>query len=107
MDFEIQTRHRIRARGPGPVLINKKNRIYHLVDFAAPADHEMKMKENEKMNKYRDLARELKKVVERVGDGDGVPFVFSAFEMVLQDLVKRTEDQKNPDYPDCSTFMIS
>ena len=31
------------------VLINKK-RTCHLVDFAVPADHKVKMKENEKTN---------------------------------------------------------
>ena len=31
------------------------------MDFAVPADHRAKLKENEKMDKYLDLARELKK----------------------------------------------
>ena len=30
------------------------------MDFAVPADHSVKMKENEEMDKYLDLARELK-----------------------------------------------
>ena len=32
-----------------------------MVDFAVPADHRVKLKENEKKDKYLDLARELKK----------------------------------------------
>ena len=32
------------------------------MDFAVPADHRVKLKENEKMDKYLDLARELKKL---------------------------------------------
>ena len=32
------------------------------MDFAVPADHRVKMKENEIMDKYLDLARELKKL---------------------------------------------
>ena len=32
------------------------------MDFAVPADHRVKLKENEKMDKYQDLARELKKL---------------------------------------------
>ena len=32
------------------------------MDFAVPADHRVKLKENEKINKYLDLARELKKL---------------------------------------------
>ena len=31
------------------------------MDFAIPADHRVKLKENEKKNRYLDLARELKK----------------------------------------------
>ena len=30
------------------------------MDFAVPADHRVKLKENEKKDKYSDLARELK-----------------------------------------------
>ena len=32
------------------------------MDFAVPADHSVKLKENEKMDKYLYLARELKKL---------------------------------------------
>ena len=35
-----------------------------MVDFAVPDDHGVKLKENEKKDKYLDLARELKKTVE-------------------------------------------
>ena len=46
------------------VLTNKKiRRTCHLGDFAIPVDHRMKRKEKkrkEKINKYLDLARELK-----------------------------------------------
>ena len=41
--------------------INKKKRTCQSVDFADPADHRVKMKENEKIDKYLDFARELKK----------------------------------------------
>ena len=61
-DFEIKTDHLIPARRPDLVLINKKERTCQLVDFAVPADHRVKLKENEKIDKYLDLARELKKL---------------------------------------------
>ena len=38
----------------------KKKRTSKMVDFAVPADHRVKLKENEKKDKYQDLARELK-----------------------------------------------
>ena len=63
LDFEINTHHPIKARRPDPVLINKKKkRSCHIVDFKATADHKVKFKEGEKLDKYFDLARELKKL---------------------------------------------
>ena len=43
-------------------MINKKKRTCHIVDFAVPADHRVKLKEIEKKDKYLDLTRELKKL---------------------------------------------
>ena len=43
-----------------------------IVDFAAPADCRVKLKENEKRDKYLDLARELKKPMEHESDGDTI-----------------------------------
>ena len=60
-DFEIKTDHLIPARRPELVLIGKKKTCL-LVDFAVPADHRVKIKESEKINKYIDLARELRKL---------------------------------------------
>ena len=39
----------------------KKKRACKTVDLAVPADHRIKLKECEMMDKYLDLARELKK----------------------------------------------
>ena len=64
-DFEVQTDHLIPARRPDLELINKKKKkkkTCQLVDFAVPADHRVKLKENEKMDKYLDLVIELKKL---------------------------------------------
>ena len=59
-DFKIQTDHHISARRPGLVISTKK-RTCRIVDLAVPADHGVKLKENQKKDKYQDLARELKK----------------------------------------------
>ena len=45
---------------PDQMISNKKQKICHLLNFAFPADHKVKIKENEKREKYLDLARELK-----------------------------------------------
>ena len=59
-DFEIQTDHLIPTRTSNLVIINKKKRTCHLVNFSFPADHKAKMKESERIDKYLDLSRELK-----------------------------------------------
>ena len=56
-DFDKHRDHQISARRPGLIIINKKNRTCKIVDFAAPADHRIKLKEYEKKDKYLDLAR--------------------------------------------------
>ena len=68
-DFDVQTGHLILARRPDLIIINKtKKRICKIVNFAIPADHRIKLKECEKNDKYLDLARELKKTSEHIGD---------------------------------------
>ena len=60
-DFEIQTKHLIMARKSELELMNKKKRTCSLEDFAVSDDHGVKIKQTEMINKYLDLARELKK----------------------------------------------
>ena len=38
----------------------QQKRTSNIVEFAVPADHRIKLKENEKKDKYLNLARELK-----------------------------------------------
>ena len=62
--FEKQTDHLMPVRRPGLVIVNskkKKKRTYRIVDFAVPTDYKVKIKENEKRDKYLELVRELKK----------------------------------------------
>ena len=61
-DFNIQTDHLIPARRLDLIIINKKKRICKIVDFAVPVDPRINLKECEKKDKYRDLAKELKKL---------------------------------------------
>ena len=41
-DFNIQTDHLIPARRPDLTIINKRKRIYKIVDFAVPAEPQNK-----------------------------------------------------------------
>ncbi len=43
------------------MIINKKKRTCKIVDFAAPADNRIILKEREKKEKYLDLGRKIKK----------------------------------------------
>ena len=61
-EFNIQTDHLIPARRPDLIIINKKKRIYKIMDFAVPSDHRINLKECAKKDQYLDLARELKKL---------------------------------------------
>ena len=61
-DFDIQTDHLIPARRPYLIIINKTKRICKIVDFAVPADHRLNLSDCEKVGKYLNLARELKKL---------------------------------------------
>ena len=89
-DFDIQTDHLISARRPNLIIINKKKKIYKIVDFTVPADHRIKLKECEKRDKYLDLARELKKLWNM--KVTIIPIVIGAFGTVTKGLLKGLED---------------
>ena len=66
--FEVQTDQVTPTRRTNLVIVkkNKKKkqtnkRTCRIVDFAVPTVQRVKLKESEKGDKYRDLARELKK----------------------------------------------
>ena len=64
LDFEILTDHLISARRLDLEIVNKKKKkmeTYQIVDFIVLDDHGVKLKGNEKRDKYLNLARELKK----------------------------------------------
>ena len=61
-DFIIQTDHVIEARRLDLVLVDKKYRIYKIIDFAVPGNNRIEEKEGDKIEKYQDLGRELQKI---------------------------------------------
>ena len=90
-DFNIQTDHLIPARRPDLIIINKRKRIWKIVDFAVPADHRINLKESEKKDKYLDLARELNKKLWNM-KVTIVPIVIGALGTVTKGLLKGLED---------------
>ena len=103
-DFKIKTDHLILDWRPVEVLINKKKKTCHLQDFIVPADHTVKMKKNEKIDKYLDLAIELKKFKKLWNMKMTVVLIVdNALGTALKSLVKtgRIENRKkNWNYPD-------
>ena len=63
------------------------------MDFAVPADHKIKWKENEKKDKYLDLARELKKL--RNIKVTITPIVINAFGIVRLENKRTSGDHLN------------
>jgi len=61
-DFSIQTDHVIEARRPDMIIVEKKGNKCQISDFPVPYDTRVDEKEKEKIQKYQDLARELKKL---------------------------------------------
>ena len=61
-DSNIQCDHVIEARRPDIVIINKLDRTCIIVDIAVPGDSIIIHKEKEKVEKYQDLKREIKRI---------------------------------------------
>ena len=60
------------------------------MDFHVPADHRVKLKENEKKGKYLDLARKLKKLWNM--KVTNTPIVIGAFGTVIEGIINGLED---------------
>jgi len=60
--MNIQMDRVIEHRRPGIVVVDKDNKRVLLIDIAVPADARVEEKEQEKMDRYQDLARELKRL---------------------------------------------
>ena len=61
-DFNNQTDHVIQQRRPDIVVLYKNERKCHLIDIAVPGDKRIELKEQEKIDSYSKLRREVKKI---------------------------------------------
>ena len=61
-DFSVQTDHVIEAERPDLVAVDKKERSCKIIDIAVPGDCRIEEKEQDKIDKYQDLGRELQKI---------------------------------------------
>ena len=61
-NFSIQTDHVIEAWRPDLIVVDKKERVCEIIDFAVPRDIRIEEKEKEKIEKDQALGRELQKI---------------------------------------------
>ena len=61
-DFAIQTDHVIQARRPDIIVMDKEMDHTWIIDIAVPGDSRIEEKEREKVEKYQDLAREIRRL---------------------------------------------
>ena len=90
-NLEIPTDYLVATRRSDLMIINKKKkkRTCHIVDVTIPVDHRVKIKENEKIGEYLDLAREMRKL--RNMRVTVIPIVISALGMAPKGLVRGLE----------------
>ena len=86
----MQTLHQIPPRRSDLVIILKKERTCRLVDFTVPVDKSLKIKENEKIQKYLDLVREFKNV--RNMRLTVIPIIIDSLGTILIGLVRGLEN---------------
>ena len=69
----IKCDHIIEARRPVIVVVEKESNKAIIVDIASPWDHRVYEKESEKVEKYQDLKREMRKSMgyQTCGTGTG------------------------------------
>ena len=72
------------------IVTGKENNVCKIIDFAVPYDNRVDAKEMEKIEKYQDLARELRKIWnKRV---KVIPIIIGALGTTPKLLRKRLED---------------
>ena len=62
-DFSVRTDHEIGARRPDMMIIDKRDRSCQITDVAIPEDGRVREKEDEKIEKYQDLEREVRRML--------------------------------------------
>ena len=82
-DVNIQCDHVIEARRPDIVVVNKQERKYTIIDIAVPADKRIGETENEKIEKYQDLKREIARIW-NMGTVQVVPIVVGSLGSVTK-----------------------
>ena len=99
--MNIQCDHLIEARRPDIVVVSKGERKCSIIDIAVPGDSRTSDNEKEKVEKYQDLKREIKRIW-NVRSVIVVPVIFGA----LASITKKLDDwlEKTGYYSEYSTL---
>ena len=54
--------YKVEHNRPDLVVVDKQQAVCQIIDVAAPGDARVELKEKEKIDKYQDLAKELRKL---------------------------------------------
>lgn len=90
-DFTIQTDKKLPHNKPDIVVVEKTSRTCHIIDVACPGDRRIRLKEEEKINKYRDLTFEVKRLW-KLKKATTTPIVIGALGTYTDRLEKYLED---------------
>ena len=61
-DLSVRTDHEIKARRLDLLIIDKRENNRQIIDAAIPVNGRVRAKDDEKVKKYQDLAREIRKM---------------------------------------------
>ena len=89
-DVNIQCDNVIKAREPDLILVDKKDHKATIIDIAVPVDVNVEEKEMEKVEKYQELKREIKRLW-KLKKVEVVPVVIGALGCVTKGLEKWIE----------------
>ena len=89
-DISIETDHTIETRRPDMIAEDRKNSKCKIIDFTVPYDSRVDNREAEKIEKYQDLPRKIRRLWNT--QVKIVPVVIGAFGTTPRLLRKRIED---------------
>ena len=91
----ILTDRKVRHNRPDIVVIHKKEKLWQIIDVAIPMDHRVKVKEDNKVETYLDLAAEVRRQYQV--KTTIVPIVIGALGAIPERLEKSLETLELPD----------
>ena len=89
-DMTIQCDHHVEARRPDIIVMEKDSKKALIIDIASSGDHNVIEKESEKVEKYQDLKREIKKLW-NLRSFDVIPVVVGALGSVSRRIAQGLE----------------